>query len=455
MLLKLLQTVNACLTDYILLFLLIGIGVWYSVKTRFVQVRCFGEGVRLLRDGFAGEGIRPEHGMTSLQALSTAFAAQVGAGNFVGAAAAILYGGPGAVFWLWVAAFFGMATAYAETVLAIQTRPKARERHYQGGPVYYISAAFPGDRGERLANWYALAAVLALGFFGAMVQSNAVGSTCRYAFGVPEWLTGLVLAGICGAAFLGGRRRIVSAAEKLVLPAAGLFLFFGIVILLARIAYLPGALWMVFKYAFTPRAIIGGGYGAALKTALTQGVKRGLFSNEAGTGSLTHAHAQANADTPHRQGVMAMMGVFADTFLVLTLNALVIVSTLYAPGGGLEYGYTGHALETLTQANLTQTAFSSVFGTGFGGVFVAACLCVFALSTVLNWNLFGRLNMVYLFGRDSNTAYTIAALVFLFLGALASTDFVWELADFFNLWMLIPNVAALFALTGSVTNPGK
>lgn len=454
MLLKLIQTVNACLTDYVLLFLLVGVGVWYSVKTKFVQVRCFREGVRLVRDGFAGQGICLEHGMTAVQALSTAFAAQVGAGNFVGAAAAILYGGPGAVFWLWVVAFFGMATAYAETVLTLKNRPKARERHYQGGPVYYISAAFRGNWGERLANWYALAAVLALGFFGAMVQSNAVGSACRYAFGVPEWLTGLLLAGVCGAAFLGGCRRIVSAAEKLVIPVTALFLFAGIVILLARIAYLPGTLYMIFKYAFAPQAIIGGGYGAALKMALSQGAKRGLFSNEAGAGSLTHAHAQANTNTPHQQGVMAMMGVFADTFLVLTLNALVIVSTLYAPGGALESGYTGHALETLTQANLTQVAFGTVFGGGFGGVFVTVCLCVLALSTVLNWNLFGRLNMIYLFGRDSNTAYTIAALVFLFLGALTSADFVWELADFFNQWMVIPNVAALFALTGNVIHSG-
>ena len=150
-----------------------------------------------------------------------------------------------------------------------------------------------------------------------------------------------------------------------------------------------------------------------------------------------------------------MMGVFADTFIVLTLNALVIVSTLYTKGGPLESGYTGPALQTLTQANLTQAAFGSVFGDGFGGVFVSVCLCVFALSTILNWNLFGRMNMIYLFGRDSNTAYTLAGLVFLFLGTLASTEFVWELADFFNQWMVIPNVAALFVLTGRVVRSAR
>ncbi len=450
MLLSLLRTVNACLTDYILFALVIGVGVWYSAKTRFVQVRCFWEGVRRIRRGFAGAGRRHKHGMSSTQALSTALAAQIGAGNLVGVAGAILYGGPGAVFWLWVAAFFGMATAYAETVLALRTRPKTRERHYQGGPVYYISAAFDGERGERLATCFACAAVLSLGFFGPMVQANAVGYAFRDTFGVPAWLTGLLLSGVCGAVFLGGYRRIAAVTEKLVLPVTGLFLFAGVVVLLARIAYLPGALLSIFRYAFTPSAIIGGGYGAALKMAIAQGVRRGLYSNEAGLGSVTHAHAQANVRSPHAQGVAAMMGVFVDTFLVLTLNALVIISTLYAKGGPLESGYTGPALQTLSQANLTQTAFGSVFGGGFGGVFVTLCLAVFALSTVLNWNLFGRLNMIYLFGRDSNTAYTLAALVFLFLGALASTEFVWELADFFNQWMVIPNAAALLALTGTV-----
>ena len=447
MLLKLAQGVNACLTDYILIFLLVGTGVWYSVKTRFVQVRCFQEGVRRVRGAIAARNERHAHGMTPFRALLTAFAAQIGAGNLVGAGGAILFGGPGAIFWLWVTSFFGMATAYAETVLAVRTRPKARERYYQGGPVYYIAAAFDGERGEKLANCYAFAAALSLGFFGAMAQSNAVGAAFQYAFDVPPWLTGAALAGICGAAFLGGFRRVVSVMEKLTPLAAGAFLFAGAVVLLARIAYLPAAFFMIFRYAFTPYAIIGGEFGAALKMAVGQGVKRGLFSNEAGTGSLAHAHAQANAETPHAQGVMAMISVFVDTFVVLTLDALVIISTLYVKGGPLEYGYTGAALRTLGQANVTQTAFSTVFGEGFGAAFVALCLFVFALSTILNWNLFGRLNAVRLFGRDSNAAYTVAAMAFVFLGTLASTAFVWELADLCAALMVVPNAASLVALT--------
>ncbi|MBR3569746.1 MAG: sodium:alanine symporter family protein [Oscillibacter sp.] len=454
MLLKLVQSVNACLTDYILILSLVGIGVRCSVKTRFVQVRCLREGLRRVLDGAREQGVPQAHGMTPFRAFLSAFAAQIGAGNLVGAAGAILFGGPGAVFWLWVISFFGMATAYAETVLALQTRPKARERHYQGGPVYYITAAFDGERGEKLANLYAFGAVLALGFFGAMTQSNAIGAAFRYAFGVPPWLTGAALAGVCAAAFLGGFRRIAAAMEKLAPVAAGLFLCAGVVILLARIAYLPAAVWMIFRYAFAPSAIIGGGYGAALKIAVSQGAKRGLFSNEAGLGSLSHAHAQANA-TPHEQGAMAMAGVFLDTFVLLTLNALVIVSALYTKGGLLEHGYTGSALQTLSQTNLTQAAFGTVFGGGFGAAFVALCLSVFALSTILNWNLFGRLNVIYLFGRDSNTAYTCAALAFVFLGALASPEFVWELSDLCAAPTVLPNAAALFALTGNVVQASR
>ena len=448
MLLKLAQAVNTYLTDYLLMFFLLGTGVWYSFKTRFVQIRCFREGARWTLDAFAKRNERHAHGMTPFQAFLTAFAAQIGAGNLTGAGGAILLGGPGAIFWLWVASFFGMATAYAETVLALRTRPKARERHYSGGPVYYISAAFKGERGERLANFYAFAAALSLGFFGAMAQSNAVGAAFRHAFGVPPWLTGAALTAICGAVFLGGFRCVAAVMEKLTPCAAALFLCGGIVILLARIAYLPAALWMIVRYAFAPHAIIGGGVGASLKMAVSQGVRRGLFSNEAGMGSLSHAHAQSDAPTPHAQGVMAMMGVFADSFVVLTLNALVIISTLYAKGGPLEYGYTGSALQALSQANVTQAAFGAVFGGGFGGAFVALCLFIFALSTILNWNLFGRLNVIFLFGRDSNTAYTCAALAFVFLGALASTEFVWELADLCNALMVLPNAAALLALTG-------
>ena len=211
---------------------------------------------------------------------------------------------------------------------------------------------------------------------------------------------------------------------------------------------------MIFSYAFHPQAIIGGGFGMALKTAVSQGAKRGLFSNEAGMGSTPHAHAQANVETPHDQGVVAIIGVFIDTFIVLTLNALVIISTLYTPGGILANGFTGNEInaagETIARTNLAQTAFGEAFGTAFGSIFVAVCLLFFAFSTVLSWNMFGRINAIYLFGHRSVIVYQIISLVFIFLGTLASNDLVWELSDLFNQLMVIPNTIALFALTGMV-----
>ena len=221
--------------------------------------------------------------------------------------------------------------------------------------------------------------------------------------------------------------------------------------LIARIRYLPATFGMIFKYAFAPQAIIGGAFGAALKAAISQGAKRGLFSNEAGMGSTPHAHAQANVAHPHDQGVVAMAGVFIDTFVVLTLNALVIISTLYTADGPLHAMGAAAASTTINKANLAQTAFGTVFGSGFGAMFVAVCLFFFAFSTILSWNLFGKINMIWLFGekneKKSTLVYTVIALVFVFLGTVMSNDLVWELTDAFNYLMVIPNAIALFAMT--------
>ncbi len=449
-LLPIVQTVNAYLSDYILVFLLIAVGLWFSIKTRFVQIRCFGEGMRKVFGNLTLAGDRHASGMSSFQALATAIAAQVGTGNIVGASGAILTGGPGAIFWMWIIAFFGMATIYSEAVLAQETRIKDKDGNIQGGPVYYITTAFKGGFGKFLAGFFSIAIILALGFFGCMVQSNSIGSTFNTAFGVPSWIVGVVLVIICGAIFLGGVQRLASVTEKVVPVMAALFILGGLVVLAMRIRYVPATIAMIFKYAFQPQAILGGGFGAALKIALSQGAKRGLFSNEAGMGSTPHAHALANVAQPHDQGVVAMIGVFIDTFVVLTLNALVIISTLYTAGGPLAGGYTGAVTETIGKANLAQTAFGMVFGENVGAMFVAICLFFFAFSTILGWNLFGKINMIYLFGKKSTVVYTLVALVFVFLGTLASNDLVWELSDMFNNLMVIPNAIGLFALTALV-----
>ena len=452
-LLKIAATINTYLSDYILIFLLVGVGLFYSIKTRFVQVRCFGEGMRKVFGNLSLRGGKQERGMSSFQALATAIAAQVGTGNIVGASGAILTGGPGAIFWMWVIAFFGMATIYAEATLAIKTRQVDDKGNIHGGPVYYITTAFKGKFGKFLAVFFAVSTTLALGFMGSMVQSNSNGGNIEAAFGIPSWIVGIVLVVLSAVIFLGGVQRLASVTEKIVPFMACVFLVGGLAVLIARIQYLPATVGMIFKYAFQPQAIIGGAFGAALKSAISQGAKRGLFSNEAGMGSTPHAHAQANVKDPHDQGVVAMIGVFIDTFIVLTLNALVIISALYTADGPLAGGYTGAVVDVINKNNLAQTAFGSVFDETFGGMFVAVCLLFFAYSTILGWNLFAKINVQWLFGKDNKAAFvtfTVVALVFIFLGTVAKNDLVWELADMFNNLMVIPNAIALFALGGMV-----
>ena len=442
--------INTYLSNYILVFLLLGVGLWYSIKTRFVQLRCFKEGWNSVFGNLSLRGKKHYSGMSSFQALATAIAAQVGTGNIVGASGAILTGGPGAIFWMWIIAFLGMATIYAEATLAQETRIVEKDGNVKGGPVYYITTAFKGGFGKFLAGFFAVAITLALGFFGCMVQSNSIGSTMQTAFGIPSWIVGIVLVAICAFIFLGGVQRLASVTEKVVPIMAAIFLLGGLIVLIVRIKYVPATIGMIFKYAFQPQAIIGGGFGYAIKTAISQGAKRGLFSNEAGMGSTPHAHALANVDCPHDQGVVAMIGVFIDTFVVLTLNALVIISTLYTADGPLASGYVGDVTGVLGKANLAQTAFGVVFGESAGNMFVAVCLFFFAFSTILSWNLFGKINVAYLFGKKSTVVYTVLALVFIFLGTMMSNDLVWELSDMFNNLMVIPNAVALFALTSLV-----
>ncbi len=449
--LKLVQTINGYLSDYVLILLLVGTGLFFSIKTRFVQLRCFKEGWRRFFGSFSLKGGRQESGLSSFQALATAVAAQVGTGNIVGACGAILIGGPGAIFWMWIIAFFGMATIYAEAVLAQETRVKTGDGVIHGGPVFYIKKAFPTGFGSFLAGFFAVAIILALGFMGSMVQSNSIGETCSNALGISSWVIGAAVTLVAALIFLGGIQRIAAVTEKLVPVMALLFLLGGFVVLLVRIRYLPETFAMIFRYAFVPNAIIGGSIGYAIKTAISQGVKRGLFSNEAGMGSTPHAHAMANVKKPHDQGVVAMIGLFIDTFVVLTMTALVVISTLYAGNGVLASG----TAEGISKTNMAQLAFSSVLGERFGPLFVALCLLFFAFSTILSWNYFGKINVEYLFGKKAVPVYSVIALVFLFLGSVLSNDLVWELADLFNQLMVIPNVLALVTLSALVVKAAR
>ncbi len=444
--LSIVQKINFYLSDYILVFLLVGTGLFFTLRTRFVQVRCFGEGLKQVFGGIFSKE-KKKDGISSFQALATAIAAQVGTGNIVGVCGAILVGGPGAALWMWVIAFFGMATIYAEAVLAQETKEIQSDGTVTGGPIFYIKKAFPGKFGKVISVFFSFATFLALGFMGAMVQSNSISSACETAFGIPGWITGLIIASLAGLVFLGGVNRLASVTEKLVPVMALLYIAGSIVILVARAKYLPETIGMIFRYAFRPDAIIGGSLGYALKTAISQGVKRGLFSNEAGMGSTPHAHALADVKTPHDQGVSAMIGVFIDTFVVLTMTALVVISVLYAGDGILA---SGVALDGVSKANMAQLAFSGVFGEAAGNSFVAICLLFFAFSTIISWNYFGKINAVALFGKKFVPVYMLVAVVFTFLGSVLSNDLVWELTDMFNQLMVIPNVPALIALSGVV-----
>ncbi len=446
MLLGIVKQINSYLSDYVLIVLLVGAGLYFSIRTRFVQVRCFGEGMRRVFGNIKLNGGKQHGGFSSFQALATAIAAQVGTGNIVGACGAILIGGPGAIFWMWIIAFFGMATIYAEAVLAQETRVVDADGTVHGGPVYYIKRAFTGGFGKFLAGFFAVAIIIALGFIGSMVQSNSIGESLSNATGVPTWIIGLVVALLSGYVFLGGSHRVASWAEKIVPVMACLYIIGGLAVLIARIRFIPETLGMIFRYAFEPQSIIGGSFGFALKQAISQGVKRGLFSNEAGMGSTPHAHAMAKVSCPHEQGVVAMVGVFIDTFVVLTMTALVVISTLYAGNGILASG----AAEGISKTNMAQIAFSSIMGNTAGSLFVAICLMFFAFSTILGWNFFGRINVEYLFGKKAVPVYSVIAVVLIFLGSCVSNDLAWELSDMFNQLMVIPNFFAIVALGGLV-----
>ena len=472
--LKVVNFINDYLSGYILVFLLVAVGLYYSIKTRFVQVRCLREGFKKVFSKNNGSG---KNGLSSFQALATAVAAQVGTGNIVGACGAILVGGPGAIFWMWIIAFLGMATNYAEAVLAQKTKVVDENGEVHGGPVYYIKKAFTGKGGKFLAGFFAVAITIALGFIGAMVQSNSITSNVSGVFKSFDvnisnytWIIGIALAALAAAIVLGGIKRIASVTEKMVPIMAVLYLIGGVLVLCVNIKNVPAAIGIIFKYAFVPQALIGGGFGAAIVKAIQKGAQRGLFSNEAGMGSTPHAHAQADVKDPHDQGVVAMIGVFIDTFVVLTITALIVLCTLYT-GDGPFANITGELVDLsgksfkdivgtfgYTDGNMVQSAFQMTFGKLFGAaagdiigsIFVAVCLFFFAFSTIISWNFFGKVNFNYLFGKKALVVYSVLSIGCVFLGSIGSNDLVWGLSDLFNNLMVIPNVLALFALGSMV-----
>lgn len=435
---QIVQNVSGFVWNSLLIFLLVGTGIFYTIKLKFIQVRKFGEGYTKVVKGvnLNGEAAGAD-GMSSFQSLATAVAAQVGTGNLAGAATAIAAGGPGAIFWMWISAFFGMATVYSEAVLG-QVYKKKIGGEVIGGPAFYISEGL-GENwfSKGLAAFFGLSCILALSFMGNAVQSNSIAAAFSNEFPIPPVYIGIGVAVVSGFIFWGGTQRIASFTEKIVPLMAGLYVGASIIIILMNFSHIIPAVKMIFVGAFNPTAVMGGAFGITIKQAVRFGVARGLFSNEAGMGSTPHAHAVAKVDHPCEQGAVAIITVFIDTFVVLTCTALVIIMNVDLTDKAL--------MDSIPGIALTQAAFKMSFG-NFGGIFIAVCLFFFALSTIIGWYYFGVANVKYLFGNKAMNIYKVIVICFILLGSLAKVDLVWNLSDLFNGFMALPNLIALLVL---------
>lgn len=429
--------VNDVLTGSVLIIALVGIGLLFTFKLGFIQIRGFKDGWNRTFGGlFSKKGDAGKDGMSSFQALATAIAAQVGTGNIAGAATAIAVGGPGAIFWMWISAFLGMSTIFAEAVMAQKFKQVSDDGTVTGGPVYYIRGAFKGTFGKVLAAIFAVLIIFALGFMGNAVQSNSIAASWNTAFGIPKIAMGIFVAVVSLFVFTGGMKRIAKVTELIVPIMAAFYIVGSLIVIFANVTAIPAAFHDIIVGAFKPAAVAGGAMGATLKLAIQKGVARGLFSNEAGMGSTPHAHAVAKVKHPVEQGFVAMIGVFIDTFVILNLTALVIITT-------------GSRTSGLTGAQLSQYAFSTLYGK-FGEIFIAICMLFFAFSTIIGWYFFGEANIRYLFGAKAVKIYSIIVCICVALGSLQEVELVWNMADCFNSMMVIPNAIALVALSGLV-----
>ena len=435
------NVVNTVLWDYVLIFGLIGIGVYMTIKLKFPQfTRLYPALKKMIRDIIKKEPAE-EGKMTAFQALSTAVAAQVGTGNIVGVATAIAAGGPGAAFWMLISAFFGMATIFSESVLSQKYRER-KEGTLVGGPAYYIKN---GLKSKVLSSIFAITCIVALGIVGIMVQSNSVAGSVSSAFGIPVIAITVVLAVTVVLILMGGMGRIASFTEKVVPVMAGIYILGSIVIIIMNATNFIPALKSIFIGAFTPAAIGGGALGITVQQTVRFGLARGLFSNEAGMGSTPHSHAVAHADHPAEQGFIAMIGVFISTFLICLSTVMVNISS-----GA--YDMTISAAQMTEGATImTQTGFASGFGT-FGGMFLSICLSFFSLTTIVGWYFFAESNVKLIFSSKTSTinifkAFVLTALV---VGTMIEATFVWQLADMSMGIMAIPNLIALFFLSKEV-----
>ncbi len=421
------------------MILLVGTGLYLTIRLGFFQFRHLGLAWRESFGRLFRRGEKTEPGaITPFQAVTSAMAATIGVGNIAGVATAIVLGGPGAIFWMWMVALVGMATKMAEATLGLKYRHVDADGHVSGGVFYYIEKGL-GAQWKWLAVLYAFLAGLAAFGIGNMVQSNTLAQSVATGFGVPTAVTGFVLVVLVGAVTLGGISRIASTAEKVVPIMAVAYVVGALGILAIHFSAIPAAFGLIFSSAFQPSAAVGGFAGASVAMAIRFGIARGIFSNEAGLGSASIVHAQAR-NQPFRQGFWGVWEVFIDTLVVCTMTALVILVT-----GVL--GSVDADGATVTGAVLTSQAFSQGLP-GIGGYVVLVAIIFFAYTTMLTWNFYGEKSWEYLFGRKVVLPYRLVFLLFVFLGAVGALELVWDVADTFNGLMAAPNLIALVLLAG-------
>ncbi|WP_425448152.1 alanine/glycine:cation symporter family protein [Dethiothermospora halolimnae] len=411
-----------------LLILLLGTGIFLTLRLKVIQIRKLPTSFKYLFAKGGGDG-----DISPFQALTTALAASIGTGNIVGVATAIGAGGPGALFWMWITALLGMATKYSEAVLSIKYRVRSKKGEVSGGPMYYIEK---GLNMKWLGALFALFATIASFGIGNMVQANSISEALETSFDVPPWATGIVITIAAALVIIGGIKSIGKVTGYLVPIMAGGYIIGCFAILIIQADAIPDAFSLIFNNAFTGTAAVGGFIGATVRQAIKSGVSRGIFSNEAGLGSAPIAQAAAQTDSPARQGLVSMLDTFIDTIIVCTFTGLVIITT-----GAWEAGVKGPAMVT--------KAFNTALP-GPGGYIVSFGIIFFAFSTILGWSYYGEKCLEYLTGHWTVKYYKIIFILAIMGGAVAKIDLVWALADVMNALMAVPNLIGLIGLSGIV-----
>lgn len=437
------SVVNGIVWGPIMLALLIGVGVFLSVKTGFLQFRKFGY---MVKNTIGSLFQKKQHskdnsGVSPFQAVATAMAGTIGTGSITGIATAIVTGGPGAIFWMWISALLGMVTKYSEIVLSLKYREKNEQGQWVGGPMYYIKN---GLKIRWLAALFAVFAMVACMGTGNATQSNSIAIALDSTMGIAPWMTGLVLVILVGAVILGGMRRIATVNEKLVPFMAVFYVVCAVVALMLNITEIPSALALIMKEAFNFKAAAGGAAGYGIMTAMHYGFARGVFSNEAGLGSAPIAHAASSTKSPAEQGLWGMFEVFFTTIVICTLSALIILTTGIWSGGE----YQGSALSI--------ASFNAILP-GVGGIGVTLATIFFALSTILGWAYYGEVSVGYLF-KGSKTAIVIYRIIYVtvtFVGTVGSLDLIWSISETMNGFMAIPNLIGIIGLYKVITTVTK